>query len=84
MNKLGDKQVKLLSSQFEKLWLQIYEQTALPGEPMFNTSAIELAQTMLNTSWLADGKTFSQRVWKNMTLLTDTLNEQLVNCVAVG
>lgn len=84
LTKLGDKETKLLSAEFEKLWVKIYEETALKGSPTFNTSAVELAHTMLNASWLADGKTYSQRIWKNMNHLVDTLNDQLVLCVVSG
>ena len=39
---------------------------------------------MINTSWLPDGKNFSDRVWDNTAKLTETLNEQLVHCVITG
>ena len=34
--------------------------------------------------WVADGKSWSQRIWDNIERLTDTLNEQLIHIVATG
>ena len=39
---------------------------------------------MINNIWVADGKTFSQRVWDNTSRLLETLNEQLTHCVVAG
>ena len=39
---------------------------------------------MINSVWLADGKTFSQRVWGNIDKLTETLNDKLIECVVSG
>ena len=45
---------------------------------------IPAAKQLINTIWVADGKTWSQRVWDNIKLLTETLNEELVSCVVSG
>ena len=39
---------------------------------------------MINQIWVADGKTYSQRVWDNIGRLTETLNEELISCVVTG
>ena len=39
---------------------------------------------MINNIWAADGKNFSQRIWKNTEELAATLNEQLVHVVVTG
>ena len=39
---------------------------------------------MINSIWVADGKSWSQRIWKNTELLAETLNEELIHCVAAG
>ena len=33
---------------------------------------------------MADGKNFSSRIWGNINKLTETLNEELLNCVITG
>ena len=86
MQKLGDTEIELLSKAFEKQYYQIYI-SALPGiQPTknFNTIAAETAKHVVNQVWLADGKNFSQRVWKNTKVLTETLNEELMHCIATG
>ena len=84
MQKLGDKEIALLSEEFEKEWKDIYNNTALSSDAAFSTVSVDNAKAMINASWLADGKTFSQRVWKNTEKLTETLNEQLIHCVVTG
>ena len=86
MQKLGDKEIELLSKAFEKEYYHIYL-AALPGiQPSkhFNTIAAETAKQVVNHVWLNDGKNFSQRVWKNTERLTETLNDELIHCIAVG
>ena len=41
MQKLGDKEVALLSRQFEKEWKEIYESTALPSKAAFSTISLD-------------------------------------------
>ena len=86
MQKLGDKEIELLSKAFEKEYYQIYL-SALPGltpSAHFNTIAAQTAKQVVNHVWLNDGKSFSQRVWKNTERLTETLNEELIHCIAIG
>lgn len=84
MQKLGDKEVELLSKKFEEEWIGIYKGIHLPSDKAFSTFSTANAKQMINSSWLADGKTFSQRVWGNTEKLVETLNEQLVHCVVTG
>ena len=84
LQKLGDKEVALLSKEFENEWKSIYNAISLPSDTAFSTISLDNAKTMINSSWLADGKTFSDRVWKNTEKLVDTLNEKLVECVVTG
>ena len=39
---------------------------------------------MINTIWCADGKSWSERIWGKNEALKETLNEQLLYCVATG
>lgn len=84
LQKLGDKEVALLSKEFEEEWLAIYEATALPSESAFATISTPNAKQMINSVWLADGKNFSDRVWDNVDDLVATLNDELINCVVTG
>lgn len=84
LQKLGDKEVALLSKEFEKEWITVYESIALPSESAFATISTPNAKQMINTAWLADGKNFSQRVWDNVDKLVTTLNDELISCVVAG
>ena len=39
---------------------------------------------MVNSIWVADGKSWSQRIWGNNNELLDTLNEGLLHCLVTG
>ena len=43
-----------------------------------------IIQEMINQIWCADGKSWSERIWENAERLAETLNEQLIHCVATG
>lgn len=84
LQKLGDKENALLSKKFEAEWNDIYKATALPSDKAFSTISKQGAKQMINSVWLADGKTFSQRVWGNIDKLTETLNDKLTECIVSG
>lgn len=84
LQKLGDKQISLLSKQFELNFFEVYYSIAIPGMEAFNTIDSEMVTQMINHIWVADGKSFSQRIWENNEMLAATLNEELVNCVVAG
>lgn len=81
---LGDKQMVLLSKQFEVNFFEVYYSFAIPGSEAFTTISVEAAQQMINQIWCADGKSWSQRVWENTARLQETLNEGLIECVVTG
>lgn len=81
---LGDKQNVLLSKAFERCWLDVYNSISLPSLADYSTIDNEAVKQMINEIWVADGKHFSQRIWDNTEKLLDTLNEELVQCVATG
>ena len=39
---------------------------------------------MINQIWCADGKSWSNRVWKNTDKLQQALNDNLIHCVLTG
>lgn len=84
LQRLGDKQIALLSEEFELNFFEVYYSIALEGEQTFSDIDKAAVHQLLQSVWVADGKTFSQRVWDNMDRLLETLNDGLVECVATG
>lgn len=84
LQKLGDKQIAALSKAFEENFFEIYYSIGIPGMEAFNTIDESMVQQLINHIWVADGKSWSQRIWENNELLAATLNEELVNCVVAG
>ena len=84
LQKLGEKQISLLTKHFEINFFEIYYSFALEGGDAFATIDKAGVMQMINQIWVADGKTYSQRVWDNVARLMETLNEELINCVATG
>ncbi len=84
LQKLGEKQISLLTKEFEVMFFEVYYSIAPEGLKAFNTIDAAAAQQMINAVWLADGKDFSQRIWGNTEKLIESLNEQLILTVATG
>lgn len=88
LQKLGDKEIALLSEQFVKTFKADYEAIMLGAniEPKIHYSTIstEAAEQIINSVWVADGKSWSERVWDNTSKLADTLNDELLHCVVTG
>lgn len=84
LQKLGERQVKLLTKNFELNFFEVYHSLALQGEDAYTTLDPTMVHQMINQIWCADGKTWSSRVWQNTSQLADMLNEQLVLCVVQG
>lgn len=84
LQKLGDKQAELFNKKFVEQWQNIYDALALKGERAFNTIDKNAVQQMINQVWCTDGKNWSSRIWTNTEKLRETLNENLIYCVAAG
>ena len=84
LQKLGDKQIVALSNAFEANFFEVYHSIAVPAGEAFSTINTEAVRQMINQVWVADGKSFSQRIWGNTEKLAETLNDQLIHCVATG
>lgn len=84
MQKLGDRQISLLTKVFEINYFEVYYSLNIDGLKAFTTIDKNAVRQLINSVWVADGKTFSQRVWDNTKRLLATLNEELVNCVVAG
>lgn len=84
LRELGDKQIHLLSHDFELFYFDIYQSINIEGATAFNTLDKPMVQQMINNIWCADGKSWSQRIWENMDVLRETLNDGLIEIVATG
>ena len=84
LEKLGNKQVKLLSAAFEANFFEVYYGLALPGDEAFNRIDRQVVQQLINGIWVADGKQWSQRIWGNNERLAQTLNDEFIHIVTTG
>lgn len=84
LEKLGDKQAKLLSRRFELTFFEVYNSLDILGDTEFTRIDREGALKLINAIWCADGEDFKQRIWKNTNKLINRLNEGLVHCVITG
>ena len=84
LQKLGEKQATALSKIFEINFFDVYYSIEIDGHEAFSTISAEGAQHLINQIWVADGKSWSQRIWENTELLAETLNEELIACVVAG
>lgn len=84
LQKLGDKQIKYIADSFVNEWAEIYEATAIPTNLSFGTMDKEIAEQMINHIWCADGKTWSGRIWENISKLQNTLTDGLLDCLVMG
>lgn len=84
LEKLGNKQIKALTEIFRLNFFEVYYSLNIEGAKAFSTIDEKAVQQLINHIWVADGKTFSQRVWDNTSRLLETLNEELIHTVAAG
>ena len=84
LQKLGEKEISLLTKNFESTYFDTYHSISLKGMNIFNKLDNNIVNQVLNSVWCADGKSWSQRIWHNMSLLQETLDEGLIQCVAGG
>lgn len=82
--RLGDKQAEIMSRQFIKEYIDVYQSMALNDGDSFNQISKETAEQMINQIWAADGQSWSNRVWKNLNRLQEELNDNLIDCVLTG
>ena len=84
LRKLGEKQIATLTKMFETQFFDIYYSINIQGAAAFSTIESAAALQLINQIWVADGKSWSQRIWDNTELLAETLNSELIHCVASG
>ena len=91
---LGDKTAILLEDRFEQEYKNIYSELTVDKEgkvvkaavsdKAFSTINEQVAKQVANQIWCSDGKSWSQRIWKNLNNLQQTLNDGLIECVVTG
>ena len=84
LQKLGDKETVVLSKILEINFFDVYYSINIEGLTAFTTIDKEVVNQLINEIWVADGKSYSQRIWENIEILTTTLNDELVACVVTG
>ena len=84
LQKLGDYQLKTYSEYFVKQYQQIYEATAIPTNLTYGKIDKQAIEQMINQIWCADGKSWSSRVWRNVSALQESLNNGLLDCLLTG
>lgn len=84
LEKLGYKEIALYGRKFKEAFGGVYSVIALPSGKQYHTISDEVIEQMINSIWCADGKSWSSRVWTNVTRLRETLNDNLINCVLTG
>ena len=84
LEKLGDKQIAFLAEKFELNYFEVYHSMSQMSDDAFIYIDTEAAKQVLNSIWVADGLSWSDRVWENTKKLQQTLNEQLIHCVVTG
>lgn len=84
MMKLGAYQQSLYSKAFEIFFMSSYKSLNVTGLTAFKTLDEGAVRQVLESIWTADGKNWSSRIWTNTTLLQQTLEEGLIECVAAG
>ena len=80
---IGVKQDALLTQEMKKIYLEIKKQVGLDiGVPM-NANDLPL-EPRLDTVWCRDGKTFSERIWRNNAEVQETLATGISNIIIRG
>lgn len=84
LTRLGRKQIASLTKGFRTQFYDVYNSLNIKGLKAFSTIDDNAVMQVINNIWCADGKAWSQRIWENVGLLKETLNEGLIHCVVTG
>ena len=85
LEKLGYSQIAYLNKSFINQYIHAYEMVMdIAEDGAFSSVSREAAQQVINQVWAADGSSWSNRVWKNINQLQETLNDELIHCVVTG
>lgn len=81
---LGDKKINIMSKIFEINFFDVYYGINIEGATAFTSIDSTVAQHIINQIWCADGKSWSQRIWDDVSKLQQVLNDKLVECIVTG
>ena len=84
LRRLGEREVVLLTKAFEQNFFEVYYSLNIEGANAFREIDTQAARQLINEIWCADGKSWSERIWKNTDELAETLNNELIHIVATG
>lgn len=84
LTKLGRKQIAMLTKHFRTHYYDVYKILKLDSVEAYKTIDDAGVLQVINQIWCADGKSWSQRIWENVNLLKQTLNEGLIHTVVTG
>lgn len=84
LKELNERQQRRLLKAFRENFISVYNAISLDGLTAFSTIDDETIMQVINQIWVADGKSWSQRIWENTNRLKQTLNEELIHCVITG
>lgn len=84
LEKLGRMEVVKLTKAFERSFFEVYHSIAIEGGRAYSTIDRQGALQLINSIWCADGKSWSDRIWKNTEELAETLNNGLIHIVVSG
>ena len=84
LESMGDRTIKALTKQFIITFQEVYDSYALPSGAHWSTLDKGSIEQMINQIWVADGKSWSARVWDNTADLQETLNNELLHIVVAG
>lgn len=83
LTKLGIKENRLFDDRLTKL----YEDNCTILNKQFNLATDIRTRDVLSivkTDWVGDGQNYSDRIWNDKRKLANTIQEELVECVATG
>lgn len=84
LKQLNERQQRQLLRAFKRNYAEVYNSLEIEGMEAFRTIDNDGIMQVINQIWCADGKSWSQRIWENTNLLKQTLNDELIHCVASG
>lgn len=84
LTRLGRQQIAALTRSFRTQFYDVYNVIKIDGLKTFSTIDDNAVMQFINQIWCADGKSWSTRIWDNVKLLKETLNEELIHTVATG
>ena len=84
LQKLGDKQTEIYLKEFRKYYVNVYNNIAIKDDKNFHTLDESVIEQIIKSIWTNDGKSWTDRIWKNTIQLQEALNEGLTQILLTG